>query len=1438
MLVSFFFFFIFFFFLFVFFPVAPRAATAPPTLSPFDDGFASYQAYTRVGPDLVIGSLSGSTNNFSINFYNDYNSAGTLSVHIPEASSSASVLIKDLDTGLLISSFNPMHLDYKSARGKEVVTYLKLDQKVNIYINDPDVDISGHYPVFIDYYSDSKEYISDMDWLTAAISRVFRRSHENSIAGYVRDMNGLSDQVSHVIYGLGVTDAVISLGSSALSPMKDPNNSKKIIGYVVDPLKKVTTSDLFSTANVLQKAYVTASSEENVSLGWENTSDIYDGVNALGQLYAGNPIEAYQTIVMDFAKASVYMWGVFGLSDIEKGINAHYLVKYLMAEHRNQNSSIKFSESYVRYITQEWADYTESECGFFEDKRGCGLDNYDPDAVWYLYSNMWDLMQSWILKRKVESNWYADVDGDGWENSYEVANGYDPNDRNSPPPPDFSLGVTSPTYNMTFEPGDSVTVKWIASEDLSSSQLKIELILASGAPLLLASGVSTSTEQHVVSLPSSLSPYSSYKIRLTTTSVATVTAESQGFTVESGAVPDPSGSAPNAYGTEPEFQNINNIRGDTTLRFKVRGTDIDGNLDYVLWRSSDAFLSESARPTASSNNVIITDSSDNMDGSDDTASSYIQIKASSDKRDVYVYACVYDTEGNMDSYYWKVGVEPTFAPVLSPKVPAILDTGYPLGSHKFEFYVSDADNNLDRYEVYIDDTKIFEESITGGDPQREERFAQYISLLEKKDTKVEVVCYDEDGLSGRLAWIIHAGLVEGNANTPVIYEYGLDDDVDYQICRLNRGYVLKAKASDADLNLVRMAIYLNDQPIAEDIDNSPDGSGSITAYFHFVKEGSNKITFYAEDAGGELCVREMIFDVLPDDGSGSIHCPELLEVYPAENFLYGSRISIQGRAVDIDGDLYFAKLKINNVTVGSADLRNNVDFKITFDPPSGSNSLELWLEDRAGNIVKTKTWTVSQTGGTSVAPNFKIIGEGQVLHVKAGQKARINIYAWDASGDLDKVDFDWSGVGAPLYDGYLNGYFYSQDDTEVPINSGRVWVSVTDDVGNISKKYIDIVVDLDVGNNPPSIYSSSVYDGALIRMYSPSWSWTMDAVAFDPDGDISSLSLIKNGIEVQSRSSGDYIIGDHIYNGGGDFYYDYLPRKDVGDYILRATDSRGNKSEIKFRVLGGPNGPTNHSPQVPDTINITMDQDTIKDFTVPLVDEEGDVPFVRALNLSAGDSFEQVVGGELRYIPADGFYGERSFTLNFDDGYGGVANSTVNITINQVIYPPRLTQYSHDVYLDSPSFDLGSYLRPMVINDACSLDEIVISNLQLTLCEATGTTLGFTDSLMVTPVNYSSLATVIGVLEDPDGRTSQPFTVNMRFMDTDNDGITDIMDDDDDNDQMPDEWEIQFGLNPFMDDAEDDADADGLTNISEYKGGTDPKRPNFLISPVLKLLLD
>ncbi|WPD25094.1 MAG: hypothetical protein SD837_12785 [Candidatus Electrothrix scaldis] len=64
---------------------------------------------------------------------------------------------------------------------------------------------------------------------------------------------------------------------------------------------------------------------------------------------------------------------------------------------------------------------------------------------------------------------------------------------------------------------------------------------------------------------------------------------------------------------------------------------------------------------------------------------------------------------------------------------------------------------------------------------------------------------------------------------------------------------------------------------------------------------------------------------------------------------------------------------------------------------------------------------------------------------------------------------------------------------------------------------------------------------------------------------------------------------------------------------------------------------------------------------------------------------------------------------------------------------------------------------------------------------------------------------------------------------TDGDGEGNACDEDDDNDGMPDDWEIQYGLNPEApNDANLDMDNDGISNLDEYLGGSEPDQAKSL----------
>ena len=83
-----------------------------------------------------------------------------------------------------------------------------------------------------------------------------------------------------------------------------------------------------------------------------------------------------------------------------------------------------------------------------------------------------------------------------------------------------------------------------------------------------------------------------------------------------------------------------------------------------------------------------------------------------------------------------------------------------------------------------------------------------------------------------------------------------------------------------------------------------------------------------------------------------------------------------------------------------------------------------------------------------------------------------------------------------------------------------------------------------------------------------------------------------------------------------------------------------------------------------------------------------------------------------------------------------------------------------------------------------------------------------------------------------DGEEVNTYGTDPLVIDTDLDGLsdanevnlhgTDPLSIDTDTDGLPDGWEVTHSLNPLVDDAGDDADSDGLSNLAEFTNGTDP----------------
>ena len=179
--------------------------------------------------------------------------------------------------------------------------------------------------------------------------------------------------------------------------------------------------------------------------------------------------------------------------------------------------------------------------------------------------------------------------------------------------------------------------------------------------------------------------------------------------------------------------------------------------------------------------------------------------------------------------------------------------------------------------------------------------------------------------------------------------------------------------------------------------------------------------------------------------------------------------------------------------------------------------------------------------------------------------------------------------------------------------------------------------------------------------------------------------------------------------------------------------------------------------------------------------------------------------------------GVYTVTLNVSDAEGHHTTDTVAITVLDIT---------------PPIVDIGSYTSvvervPVSFDASGSSDNVGIVSYLWDFGD--GTVENSTISSVIRTYTNPGVYMVILTVMDGEGNDAQATISIVVNRDTDGDLIADLIDTDDDNDGMSDDWEILRGLDPFdPSDASLDIDGDGLSNLTEYQIGSDP---NVYTSP-------
>lgn len=1214
-------------------------------------------------------------------------------IHVLEASSSATITIRDWNTNQII----PHHLgsddDMRSYKGLFVVAYLKDGQRVRIAISEPYHNSKDYYPIHLDYLADSWSGMSTMDWIEAAINRQYKGNYEAAITAYVEDLNDVADGVASSIVGIQAADTVISLGTSALVPK--PGDAGK---FLIDTDKLWQAQNLLSSANTMQKTVVACLPDEDVNLNDQRLSKVVDSLSALGQFAAGNPLDAYQTIIVNFTEAAVYLFGVFFTSTVERGINAQFLVNYLIAEHVGMRRSSPFSENEVRQLTSEWAEYTENQCSWREDKAGCGLDNYNEDIVVELYNNTWISLVEWAETRAYTENYYWDVDRDGIENSVDAQ----PNTWNDTPPPplgDHRLSVTTTgtgSGRVSSNPaGLSCTTSCDANFE-EDSIVWLSVQATSGSSFVGWSGACSG---------------SGVTCAVTMSADKSVSAEFETI------VDDDDDSTPYAERVDP-VDIVNYVRQGQRQKIKVLGSDSDGHLSHVIYSASDSVrLSINQAVTSQSNNIEIndTDLRDNFDNPyEDSEYVYIDFTGYNNNEPVYVYATVYDSVAKDYQVYWKFYIEPVYDPVLSaPSPPTSEILNIPLVEQEFRVSMSDEDDNAGDIEWWLNGLLIQTTSTNGGGTFREYSEDIAFHLYNQGIYTLEARITDDDGISDSISWTVHAGFSNTN-NAPVITEeihldteYG--EELPHTLFRAGKVYQFQAEAADVDNNLKRNTCLLNGVIINEYNDSDGDRDDMHPeCQVSFKDAGENILTFEFADAYDATVSTSMAIHVLPEDGTTG-GAPSITEAYPAASTLWlqtDKDLAVELLLADPDGDQEGVIVSIDNIERERIEFEScseEVIVDSTLFPSQRSYSVKFTPYDAAGHLGQAKTYTVNARQLGNHQPQVAIMdlwGDGVVraeLYHVGERRAYFYYHAWDVDGDLAEVEILYNGVDpddARDYDSYTGSFekgFNGRDDFRANnAVSGTVTLRVTDSRGNSRSLQIPVRLEnTGSGHAPQFVNHNFPEDGShiIIPSYVAADFGRRDRLYymcdfFDQDGDLKEYRMSINGgapliqmlgstVEEQPEYFAD---GHSLWTRGPgeeefDIDVDNLVRGIPHVVTIELEDFEGNITNREWTIIRGPWGSTNHSPAVDSSINFEMAQNSSRFFSVTVNDEEGDSLTAMAPDLPYGDELIHIANGQFEYTPVESRYGNVSFTINWSDGYGGTASTAVNVSIESSYYP-------------------------------------------------------------------------------------------------------------------------------------------------------------------------
>ena len=183
-------------------------------------------------------------------------------------------------------------------------------------------------------------------------------------------------------------------------------------------------------------------------------------------------------------------------------------------------------------------------------------------------------------------------------------------------------------------------------------------------------------------------------------------------------------------------------------------------------------------------------------------------------------------------------------------------------------------------------------------------------------------------------------------------------------------------------------------------------------------------------------------------------------------------------------------------------------------------------------------------------------------------------------------------------------------------------------------------------------------------------------------------------------------------------------------------------------------------------------------------------------------------------------------TLTVSDAENHSSDDTVTFTVLDKTAP----------IIEIEDFATGIEDNPISFDASQSADNIGIANYTWVFGDGKTetTSVPSVTHVFVEPDTYN----VELIIKDTSGNSNNTFITVEVQQDTDSDLLADLIDEDDDNDGIPDTWELNHQLNPLdPSDASLDGDGDTIINLLEYQQNTDPNSYDFTVYTLAIILV-